>query len=152
MGAFSTPSKTVLSGISSGRTGGEADCVRSSLPPWASLSWQVSSELCWELSSTFSGCGRTGLLPSLADLYIRLFRGIPIVVLLLVLNYLVFTGAHFPALWVLECHWIFTGFCRLYIRNIQRRNRGGSRRTDQGSQGMASAACRATGKSYFPRP
>lgn len=35
-----------------------------------------------------------------AGLYIRLFRGIPIVVLLLVLNYLVFTGAKFPAFWV----------------------------------------------------
>ncbi len=35
-----------------------------------------------------------------AGLYIRLFRGIPIVVLLLVLNYLVFTGADFPAFWV----------------------------------------------------
>ena len=35
-----------------------------------------------------------------AGLYIRLFRGIPIVVLLLVLNYLVFTGAGFPAFWV----------------------------------------------------
>ena len=32
-----------------------------------------------------------------AKLYIRIFRGIPIVVLLLVLNYLVFTGADFPA-------------------------------------------------------
>ena len=35
-----------------------------------------------------------------ADLYIRVFRGVPIVVLLLVLNYLVFTGADFPAFWV----------------------------------------------------
>ena len=35
-----------------------------------------------------------------AGLYIRLFRGIPIVVLLLVLNYLIFTGQDFPAFWV----------------------------------------------------
>ena len=35
-----------------------------------------------------------------AKLYIRVFRGIPIVVLLLVLNYLIFTGADFPAFWV----------------------------------------------------
>lgn len=35
-----------------------------------------------------------------ADLYIRIFRAVPIVVLLLVLNYLVFTGADFPAFWV----------------------------------------------------
>ena len=35
-----------------------------------------------------------------ADLYIRVFRGVPIVVLLLVLNYLVFTDADFPSFWI----------------------------------------------------
>ena len=34
------------------------------------------------------------------ELYVHVFRGVPIVVLLLVLNYLVFTGAVFPAFWV----------------------------------------------------
>lgn len=43
---------------------------------------------------------KNDLAQAFADLYIRLFRGIPIVVLLLVLNYLVFTGADFPAFWV----------------------------------------------------
>ncbi len=36
----------------------------------------------------------------IAKAYIRIFRGIPIIVLLLVLNYLVFTSADFPAFWV----------------------------------------------------
>ncbi len=36
----------------------------------------------------------------IADTYIRIFRGTPIVVLLLVLNYLIFTSKNFPAFWV----------------------------------------------------
>ena len=40
------------------------------------------------------------LAQAVAELYIRAFRGVPIVVLLLVLNYLVFRGANFPAFWV----------------------------------------------------
>ncbi len=36
----------------------------------------------------------------ISDIYIRIFRGIPIVVLLLVLNYVIFTEADFPAFWV----------------------------------------------------
>ena len=43
---------------------------------------------------------KNDLAAAAADLYIRVFRGVPIVVLLLVLNYLVFTGADFPAFWV----------------------------------------------------
>jgi His/Glu/Gln/Arg/opine family amino acid ABC transporter permease subunit len=37
---------------------------------------------------------------AIADAYIRIFRGTPIVVLLLVLNYLIFTYKDFPAFWV----------------------------------------------------
>ncbi len=37
---------------------------------------------------------------TIAGVYIKIFRGIPIVVLLLVLNYLIFTGQNFPAFWV----------------------------------------------------
>ena len=48
----------------------------------------------------FLGTCKSDLAGAFADLYIRLFRGVPIVVLLLVLNYLVFTGADFPAFWV----------------------------------------------------
>ena len=43
---------------------------------------------------------RGDLAGAFADLYIRVFHGVPIVVLLLVLNYLVFSGAYFPAFWV----------------------------------------------------
>lgn len=43
---------------------------------------------------------RNDLANAVADLYIRVFRGVPIVVLLLVLNYLVFTGSDFPPFWV----------------------------------------------------
>ncbi|MBO5608992.1 MAG: ABC transporter permease subunit [Eubacterium sp.] len=43
---------------------------------------------------------RNKLASGFAGIYIRLFRGIPIVVLLLVLNYLIFTGQDFPAFWV----------------------------------------------------
>ena len=43
---------------------------------------------------------RSDLANAVADLYIRVFRGVPIVVLLLVLNYLVFTGSDFPPFWV----------------------------------------------------
>lgn len=40
------------------------------------------------------------ILAGIADTYIKIFRGIPIVVLLLVLYYIVFASAEFPAFWV----------------------------------------------------
>ena len=43
---------------------------------------------------------KSDLANAVADLFIRVFRGIPIVVLLLVLNYLVFTSKDFPPFWV----------------------------------------------------
>ena len=43
---------------------------------------------------------RSELARAFAELYIRTFRGVPIVVLLLVLNYLVFKGTNFTAFWV----------------------------------------------------
>lgn len=54
-----------------------------------------------------------------ADLYMRLFRGIPIVVLLLVLNYLVFASADFPAFWV--CVIAFSLDFAAYVSEIFRK-------------------------------
>lgn len=43
---------------------------------------------------------RSDVAKAFADLYVHVFRGVPIVVLLLVLNYLIFTSPDFPPFWV----------------------------------------------------